>query len=65
MSDNTLSTRSKTKPSPPQSDDVVELIPPAASGYSGTVKLFRLQHADVIAELLSERCGYTLKTEHA
>lgn len=41
----------------PQSDGIVELKPPADSGFSGTAKLYAVEQADMIAELLKR--GYT------
>ena len=45
---------SSAKPSPP--DEIVELRAPADFGFSGTVKLYRREHASTIALLQSK--GY-------
>jgi hypothetical protein len=54
-----IRTESKPKP-PPSDDDVVELQPPAGSGFSGTAKLLAVPNAALIAELLKR--GYTRVT---
>ena len=52
------STRTESKPKPsPSEEDVVELRPPAAAGFSGTAKLLAIAQAPMIAELLKR--GYT------
>jgi hypothetical protein len=49
-------------PSPPE-EAIVELCPPAAFGFSGTVKYYRRTHADTIRILLA--LGYTIVNEKA
>ena len=53
-----IRTESKPKPSPSDEEEaIVELKPPAAFGFSGTVKYYRVADAATIA-LLQAR-GYT------
>ena len=54
---NTRSERSPATPSP--SDAIVELVPPAESGFSGTAKFLAVAQAALIQELLKR--GYTVK----
>ena len=56
MSDNTATQRSKTKPSAPSSDGIVELKPPVETGFSGTALLRAIEDAVLIEELLKR--GY-------
>jgi hypothetical protein len=58
MSANTPIPRSKPKPSPSE-DEIIEMVPPEGSGFSGTVKLYRELHANEI-RILTLR-GYSMK----
>jgi hypothetical protein len=62
MSDSTVTPRSKAKTSAPSSDEfeIVELKPPADSGFSGTALLRAVEDAALIAELLKR--GYVTVT---
>ena len=52
------STRTDSKPKPSPSDDaIIELKPPADTGFTGTAKFFAVGQASLIAEL--EKRGYT------
>lgn len=46
---------SKPRPFPP--DGIVELKPPVDAGFSGTTRLYAVEQADLIEELLKR--GYT------
>jgi len=49
-------TAAKPKPSP-SDEDIVELRPPAETGFSGTARLYAVAQATLIEELLKR--GYT------
>ncbi len=51
------STPTAPKPKPSPSDAIVELKPPADSGFSGTAKFWADREAVLVAELLKR--GYT------
>jgi hypothetical protein len=52
------SIRTESKPKPSQSEQaVIELKPPASTGFSGTAKFLVVEQASLIEELLKR--GYT------
>jgi hypothetical protein len=53
----TLPSKPKPVPSPPSDEEIIELRPPAAFGFSGTAKFFALAQAKLVDELLKR--GYT------
>jgi hypothetical protein len=54
------STRTASTPKPSPSDEIVELRPPAETGFSGTTRLYAVASAALIQELLKR--GYTVVT---
>lgn len=59
MSERTNTPPSKTtSPSPSDDHDIVELLPPASLGFSGTAKLSRKDQPALIDEL--QKRGYTV-----
>ena len=52
------STPTARSPKPSSPDEIVELLPPADSGFSGTLKFYKTADAPFIAELLLR--GYTV-----
>jgi hypothetical protein len=54
---NTRTEPSKPKPSLSEDDGIVELRPPAGSGFSGVAKLLAVEQSALIIELLKR--GYT------
>lgn len=54
----TRTERSAATPSPSE-EQVIELVPPAAFGFSGTAKFLAVSQSTLVAELLKR--GYTVK----